>query len=145
MSAVEYLLDFLEKELCRLKRKGMQKNEPVALLTCSGTVEQGIESATDLGFPTANIRFEAPDISGTYAGKVLVGKDEYYAAVYANRKRRLLEAHLLDFSGDLYGKPITVILLERLAEAKVFLDPEDQRNFVERAVAEVERYFNRIQ
>ena len=119
--------------------------ERTPLFVQDGIVERGTKAANVIGFPTANIRFGAPGVSGTYAGKVLVESDEYAAAIYANRKRRLLEAHLLDFSGDLYGKRITVILLARLAEEKAFLDVQDQRRFIGWAVAEVRKYFDKMQ
>lgn len=111
------------------------------LLMQTGIVERGTEMARKVGFPTVNIRFEQPDISGTYAGKVIVGEEEYQAAVYANQKRQVLESHLFDFSGDLYGKEITVILLWRLAEAKVFQGVQDEKSFIEWAVKSVREYF----
>lgn len=120
----------------------MRQLDIFPLFTQSGIVKRGTETAREVGFPTANIRFEDPDISGTYAGKVIMGDKEYSAAIYANQKRKLLEAHLLDFSGDLYGKQVTVILLERLADAKVFPDVQEQQRFIEWAVVEVREYFS---
>ena len=120
----------------------MKQPDKTPLFIQDGMVERGIESAKNLGFPTANIHFEEPDISGTYAGKVVADDAEYRAAIYANQKRHVLEAHILDFSGDLYGKRIIVILLARLAEAKAFLDVQEQQRFIGWAVAEVRKYFN---
>lgn len=110
-----------------------------------GTVERGTRMAQRVGFPTVNIPFTEPGISGTYAGKVLVDENEYRSAVYANEKRHVLEAHLLDFSGDLYGKEITVTLLKRLVEAKEFRGKQDEKSFIEWVVAEVQKYFNRVE
>lgn len=108
-----------------------------------GTVERGTKMARKVGYPTVNIHYDDPEIlAGTYAGKVTVGDKQYRAAVYANQEREVLEAHLLDFSGDLYGKEITVILLERLVEAKEFRGRLDERSFIEWAVAEVRKYFD---
>lgn len=115
------------------------------LLVQSGRVERGTKVARRVGFPTVNIHFEDHDISGTYAGKVVAGGVEYRAAVYANQEREILEAHLLDFSGDLYGKEITVILLWKLVEAKKFRGTLDERSFIDWAVAEVRKYFNRVE
>lgn len=102
-----------------------------------------MQEAGGIGFPTANIRFTDPDISGTYAGKVVVDGVEYRSAIYANQKRGVLEAFLFDFSGDLYGKSVTMTLLERLAESKEFRGEQDQKSFIDWAVTEVEKYFNR--
>lgn len=111
--------------------------------TFHGVVERGTNLAQKLGFPTANIPFDQPAISGTYVGMVLVGEQEYQAAVYANQKRKLLESYLLDFSGDLYGTPITVILLERLAEDVAFRNEQEGKDFIAQAVAAVREYCNR--
>lgn len=115
------------------------------LFTQSGVVENGTEVARKIGFPTANIRFEQGDISGTYAGRVIIDNTEYHAAVYANQKLHLLEAHLFDFSGDLYGKQMTVLLLEKLADAEKFRDNKDRKTFIEWVVSEVKKYFNRVE
>lgn len=116
------------------------------LFVQNGKVERGAKVARKVGFPTINIHFEAPDISaGTYAGKVIVEGAEHRAAVYANQDRHILEAHLFDFSGDLYGKQATVILLEKLTESEVFQGPQDQRSFIEWAVTEVQKYFNKVE
>ncbi|MFZ2187659.1 MAG: riboflavin kinase [Candidatus Moraniibacteriota bacterium] len=109
----------------------------------NGRVERGTTAARTIGFPTANIPFEEPDLSGTYAGKVIVGDAEYRAAVYANQERQVLEAYLFDFSGNLYGKQITIMLFEKLADAERFRDSKDQKTFIEWAVSEVRKYFNR--
>lgn len=113
------------------------------LLTQSGIVEGGIQVARTTGFPTANIHFEQADISGTYAGIVMVEGVRYQSAVYANQERHLLEAHLFNFSGDLYGKKITVLLLEKLLDMEKFRDIKDQKTFIDWAISEVQKYFNR--
>jgi FAD synthase len=113
------------------------------ILIQKGVVEEGLATAREVGFPTANIRFSDPEVSGTYASRVRVDDTEYRAAIYANQKRSVLEAHLLDFSGDLYGKDVTMILLERMAESKTFQGTQDEKSFIDWAVAEVEKYFNR--
>jgi len=121
----------------------MNQPQHKPLFTQSGIVEEGTEVARKTGFPTANIRFEQADISGTYAGIVIVDDVKYQSAVYANQERHLLEAHLFNFSGDLYGKKITVLLLKKLLDAEKFRDSKDQKTFIDWAVREVEKYFDR--
>ncbi|MDP3957674.1 MAG: riboflavin kinase [bacterium] len=113
------------------------------LLVQEGKVERGTKMARKVGYPTVNIHYDDVEtLPGTYAGKVVVEDMEYHAAVYVNQKRQVLEAHLLDISLDLYGKEITVILLERLVEAKAFRGRLDEQSFIEWAVKEVRKYFN---
>jgi len=91
----------------------------------TGTVQKGKGEGKTIGFPTANIQLTDKEVSGIYAGLARVGGKEYVAAVYADQARGLLEAHLLDFDGDLYGKEITVILGEKIREDKVFATIEE--------------------
>jgi riboflavin kinase / FMN adenylyltransferase len=112
------------------------------LFVQNGKVERGTNMARKTGFPTVNIHFAESGISGTYVGKVIAEGGEYRAAVYANQERQVLEAYLLDFSGDLYEKQITVVLIEKLAEAKKFQNAKDEQDFIEWAVTEVQKYFD---
>lgn len=113
------------------------------ILTQSGVVEKGTQQARGTGFPTANVAYTDTEVSGTYAGLVTVGRVKYQSAIYVNEKRMVLEAFLFDFSGDLYGKKITMVLLERMAEPKIFRGAQDEKSFIDWAVSEVQKYFNR--
>jgi riboflavin kinase/FMN adenylyltransferase len=94
-------------------------------LEVEGTVVGGDRRGAVLGFPTANV--EPPrdllvPAYGIYAGAV----GERRAAVsigvnphYGGSQRRI-EAFLLDWSGDLYGKRLVVQLWRRLREERAF-------------------------
>lgn len=71
----------------------------------------GIVTARDgrgriLGFPTANVKLSNPVEWGVYAGYATVEGKRYPAAIFIGSDQ--LEAHLLDFFGDLYGKEMMV-------------------------------------
>ncbi len=84
-----------------------------------GTVVRGDGRGRQLGFPTANVEteelVELPD-DGVYAGSVdLPDGSVHVAAIsigrrptYYEKGALLLEAHLLDFDGDLYGQRVRV-------------------------------------
>lgn len=87
-------------------------------------VERGDQRGRELGFPTANLRpgerQQLPDL-GVYAGALRRGDRWYAAAVSLGTRPQfyetgtaLLEAHLLDFSGDLYGETLDLAFLARL-------------------------------
>ena len=91
-----------------------------------GTVVQGDRRGRDLGYPTANVAVPARSLlpaDGIYAG-VFVGADdvERMAAIslgrrptfYEHADTSLLEAYVLDFTGDLYGDEVAVRFVERL-------------------------------
>jgi riboflavin kinase/FMN adenylyltransferase len=102
-----------------------------------GTVEPGDKRGRELGFPTANIALS--DQSGTIGDGVWAGWAErrdgtrIAAAVSVGRRPtyygadgyRLLEAHLLDFSGDLYGETLLVWLGVHLRDQQAYFSAED--------------------
>ena len=110
--------------------------------TYSGIVQKGTQRGIALGFPTANIPL--PDgTSGIYAARVRLREDEapYMAAVYADQKRKLLEAHILDFSNDLYRQEITIELHEKIREDQRFEDEKSLRAAIADDIAKVRKYF----
>jgi riboflavin kinase/FMN adenylyltransferase len=109
----------------------------------SGIVQKGEERGAALGFPTVNIPLHDNSVSGVYAAKVKVGEEEYEAAAYADRKRNVLEAHLLDFSADLYGWNVTIELLKKIREHKKFASDESLRKTIAGDIAAARRYFTR--
>ena len=93
----------------------------------AGSVIKGDQRGRDLGFPTANVALD-PDCGlkhGIYAVRVGIGgviRDG--VASFGTRPTfddgaPLLEVHVFDFSGDLYGAPIDVAFIGWIrAEAK---------------------------
>ena len=106
-----------------------------------GHVVRGVGRASRLGFATVNIPLLDESISGIYVGKVTTEGEEYIAAVFADPKRQILEAHLLDFSVDLYGKEITVELFEKIRESELFSDDVALKKSVDNDIARVREYF----
>lgn len=94
-----------------------------------GRVLHGRSDGRKLGFPTANIKIDVSKITpkaGVYRTAVLVDGRIYSAVsnigtcpTFEGTETRL-EAHLIDFDGDLYGKEIRVYLLGYLREEKRF-------------------------
>ena len=97
-----------------------------------GVVEQGDQRGRTLSFPTANLALDgilAPKF-GVYAVEVeiLDGPHRGIVPGVANLGMRptfektvpILEAHLFDFSGDLYGAEIAVSLMDYIREERRF-------------------------
>jgi riboflavin kinase/FMN adenylyltransferase len=98
-----------------------------------GVVGRGEGRGRTLGIPTANLEpvNEMLPARGVYAGTVRVpGGEVRPAVVNIGRRptfggtRTLLEAHLLDFEGDLYGRTLRLAFRERLREERTFPGPE---------------------
>lgn len=104
----------------------------------SGIVAGGSAKANALGYPTANIPL-ADDISGIYAARVRVNDTDYASVAFADPSRGVLEAHLFDFSGNLYGKEITVSLVKKIRDTKSFADDESLRAAMNEDATEARR------
>lgn len=95
----------------------------------SGCVVHGKHLGRTLGFPTANLRFggKTPALSGIFAARVHGVGAQPWPAVSSLGTRPtvggvepLLEAHLFDFDGDLYGRRIEVEFVAKLREEAKF-------------------------
>ncbi len=83
-------------------------------------------------------------VTGIYAGTVLVDGTEFRAAIFGDAGRKLLEAYLLDFSGDLYGKEAVFSLLEKVRDHADFADDAALKSAIMADVEKVAAYFKRL-
>ena len=98
----------------------------------SGRVVRGQQLGRTLGYPTANLRFggKVPALRGIYATRVHgIDRNRPWPSVSSFGTRPtvggvepLLEAHLFDFDGDLYGRRIEVEFVARLRDEEKFDD-----------------------
>jgi riboflavin kinase/FMN adenylyltransferase len=99
----------------------------------SGTVVTGARRGATIGFPTANLAGIATLLPavGVYAARARVGDEAFAAAVHVGpnvsfgEKAISVEAHLLGFSGDLYGRSLDVDFLDRVRDTRRFDSVED--------------------
>lgn len=99
-----------------------------------GKVVSGKRIGRDIGFPTANIvplfAYKLVPRSGVYAVEILIDGDQVWHAAMLNiglrptiaesDGRRTIEAHIIDFDSDLYGKIVTARFRERLRDEMKF-------------------------
>lgn len=113
----------------KVRRAALCLGRPYTLI---GTVIDGDRRGRSIGFPTANLAVSDQLIpaDGVYAGRGLAGDRNYLAAIsightptFSGTERRV-EAHLLDFAGDLYGQSIQLGFERRLREQRTFESPE---------------------
>jgi riboflavin kinase / FMN adenylyltransferase len=109
-----------------------------------GIVSKGAGRGATIGFPTINL--EGADTlvpaEGVYAGLVwLDGDDDAHPAACNigpnptfGELAKKIEAHLIGFSGDLYGKRVELDFLERLRPTRKFAGREE---LVEQIAADV--------
>ena len=99
----------------------------------AGTVVVGDRRGSKIGFPTANLA-EIPVIlpkEGVYAGRTVIDGRVYPAACNIGPNptfsvtQQKFEAHLVGYSGDLYGRVIEIDLLSHLRDVRPFSGIEE--------------------
>ena len=98
----------------------------------TGSVVKGYRRGTEIGYPTANIKSEKViPATGVYAiiarlegvrhpGVINIG----YNPTFGNEEIST-EVHLLDFEGNIYGKDITILFIDRLRDETKFESSEE--------------------
>ena len=107
-----------------------------------GPVLHGDERGRQIGFPTLNVGVSADrwlPPNGVYVTRAHVGEREFHACTnigvrptFDGEPKRLVETHLLDFEGDLYGEVVTIELLHHLRAEQKF-------NGIEQLSAQIQR------
>jgi riboflavin kinase/FMN adenylyltransferase len=106
----------------------------------NGLVVQGAHRGGKLGVPTANLAVwleHAIPTNGIYASRAHVGGTTHQAVTNIGTRptfdngARTIEAHLLDFEGDLYGQTMSLDLIE-------YQRPEVKYNSVKALVAQMQ-------
>ncbi|MCA9522105.1 MAG: bifunctional riboflavin kinase/FAD synthetase [Myxococcales bacterium] len=111
-----------------------------------GTVVTGDGRGRQIGIPTANLRCDNELIPrlGVYAAWTTVGEIRTRAVINVGRRPTFdgltitVEAHLLDFHGDLYGQRLEIAFVDRLRD-------EEKFDSVESLVSQIRRDIQRAQ
>ncbi len=117
--------------------------------TLKGEVVPGDGRGRQIGIPTANIRPPAERLipaRGVYACRVRIGASLYRAATNigirptfdgASSPPQTVEAHILDFRGDLYGEEIEVQFLHHLRDERRFAGVQDLQEQIRQDIQRV--------
>lgn len=119
-----------------------------------GTVVTGHQIGRTLGFPTANLRVNEPfkviPGLGIYAVRVVTGGTCYDGMLYIGNRPTLnngaaisLEVHLLEFSGNLYGRELEICFEAYLRDNMKFDSLDSLRLQLEKDRDAVKALFNR--
>ena len=116
-----------------------------------GTVVEGDRRGRELGFPTANVAVPeeiclpaAGIYAGTFTGEDGVARPAaislgHRPTFYTDQAYLLLEAYLLDFSGDLYGQATSIGFVDRIRAEERFDSVEALVEAMHRDVATARR------
>jgi riboflavin kinase/FMN adenylyltransferase len=99
-------------------------------LTITGIVVKGQQRGRLLGFPTANINPDKLDINkieaGVFSSTIKIDDKTFKAATSVgavstfDQTYPTIEAYILDFSGDIYGKTVELVLTHKIRDMQKF-------------------------
>jgi riboflavin kinase/FMN adenylyltransferase len=113
-----------------------------------GRVVHGAKRGRALGFPTVNLALPTERLlprDGIYAMWAEMGEGRFKAAASLGVRptfgggERVLEAYLLDFSGEIYGEEVEVAFVKRLRDEIAFASPAELSAQIARDVEETKR------
>jgi riboflavin kinase/FMN adenylyltransferase len=128
----------------RLDAASQMLGRPYAI---TGRVIEGDKLGRQLGFPTANLDVAGLVLppNGVYAGLTTLKKKSHHVALNIGFRPTMVpakpelrvEAHLLDFSGRLYGAELEIEIGEKLRDERKFSSPADLQAQIARDIGAV--------
>jgi riboflavin kinase/FMN adenylyltransferase len=120
----------------------------------NGIVTRGDGRGSKIGIPTANLATHKSLIvpkEGVYTCDVIVDDKKYHAVTNVGRRPTFelepvpsrVEAYILDFDQDIYGKDIRVEFIERLRDEHKFSNSDELVRQIGVDVQNVRQYFDR--
>ncbi len=119
----------------------------------SGEVVHGQQMGRTIGFPTANVDFWPEQLlpaNGVYATYAWLGDDRHVAATNVgvrptvNGHAVTVEAHLLDFDADIYGRTLRLEFIDRIRPEMKFAGLDALKAQIAADVAQVRRFLESL-
>ena len=146
------LMEMGGKKIATTEIKEMLKNGNVCLANqnlyqsyfVTGRVFHDRKVGALMGVPTANVKINKdkyPLKPGVYAGQLTVNGNTYKAVVnYGARptfklKNQLIEAHIINFNQDIYGKTVKIEFNDYIREIKEFSSKEELIKRIEQDIS----------
>jgi len=130
--------EFIRKGEFKKIRKFLGRN-----FLLKGEVYRNRGLGTRIGFPTANLHtfdYVIP-AEGVYSAYAILEKKVYLAAVNIGVKStafagkgETLEAHIINFQGDLLGKIVKIVFLEKIRKEKKFSSLGELKNAIQKDI-----------
>lgn len=114
-----------------------------------GKVKKGKGRGKDLGFPTANLNLHKKIPEGVYLSLTKINEKQIPSLTFIgsaktfNEKKYQAESYLLDFSGSLYGKYISVNLFKKIRGNLKFKTVKDLINQMKEDKKAAEKFFSK--
>lgn len=129
-----------------VERAAFFLGHPFALV---GTVVEGQRLGGTIGIPTANLRIENEILParGVYVTRAVTGQRSLASVTNIGIRptlggtRLTVESHLLDFSGDIYGRKLELEFLARIRDEKRFAGIEELKRQIAEDIAFAKKHY----
>jgi riboflavin kinase/FMN adenylyltransferase len=120
-------------------------------VTLKGFVVHGAKRGRLLGYPTINLDVDPSLVvphNGVYAVKLTICDTQYNGIANVgtnptfNDIGRRIEAHILDYSGDLYGQLVTISFIKHIRNEITFANVEDLKLQISKDIIEAQKYYS---
>jgi riboflavin kinase/FMN adenylyltransferase len=134
----------------RMDEAGALLGHPYSI---DGTVVAGKRRGRELGFPTANLQTENELLppNGVYATTATINGVVHASLTnvgvrptFGDTTKPIIEAYVLGFNGDLYGRPLRLGFVQRLRDERKFEDVDALRAQMEADRRRAERLFAQL-
>lgn len=109
-----------------------------------GNVISGKQIGRTIGFPTANILYPEKIVEipfGVYCATTKIDDKNYNIVLNWGKRptvdsasEAMLEAHLIDYSGDLYGRKLTLNIIKKIRDEKKFNNLYELKNQIKKDI-----------
>ena len=109
-----------------------------------GKVIDGEKIGRKIGFPTVNIEINKNKLlpkAGVYAVEVEINNSNYCAMLNIGQLDNKVEAHIFDFSSNIYGKEITVKFLSWIRDPMIFDNNLELKQQLKKDEKEIRLFF----
>lgn len=135
------------KQMRQLRTLIEKNNSMMRYVSIVGTVISGTGRDTRLFYPTANIQINVDNNdgnsiavkNGSYISNLVINKVNYDAVAFVNKS--LVKTHIIDFNENIFGKRITVRLIQFLRSVEAFETDQDLINAIASDIFIAKDYF----
>jgi len=107
----------------------------------SGTVIEWKRLGRSIGFPTANIRINESDVApATYGIQISLEEKVYFWVGVHIVESYTFEAHIFDFSEEIYGKTLTITPLIKIRDNQKFTSLDALKEQIQKDKENMERW-----
>ena len=119
------------------------------MVRITGIVVYGNQLGRTVGMPTANFEYQDVKLEGVYVSKVILPDGSVRPGLtnigtkpsVDDTGKKNIETYIIDFSGDLYGRRLTIEIFDKIRDIKKFANLAEVKAQVDKDLEAAESKF----